>query len=330
MECEAAGFGGSLRKGSPKMINNRTILYYALFRSCIAACCFCAFTGCATFNVKKGASHTQVPGIPFYIKQAACKHQTVYIEPYYVLTLTVKFPDKTLVSSSGVLSKSQFESAPVQQIRSIVGEKAKLDQNDAQQLADLWDKNVRGRLYNPYRPENQIKPEDKYILANTLTPEIYVSYTDADQYFYNVDRPVIGSVQASIKLGPDGTLSEASAQVEDKTVSTILSLFPVSDLIKTAASDAPAAAFMAEAVGAPPGAPTVELELKTERKGIKFTRTSFEKIQPPCQALNNNEVTEPYSLAVEDVGGGDKPDDGNNISVNGTIKLPKSQPAKDK
>jgi hypothetical protein len=308
-------------------MNSHRSIHLAVSHFCILAGALLLLSGCATFQVKKGTNHSKVPGIPFYVKQGACKHQTVYLEPYYIITLTLKYSDKSTISSSGVLSKSEFESQPVQQIRSIVGEKAKLGQKEVDRLLPLWTTHVKGKTYNPYRPENSIAPADKVTLSNTLTPEIFVSYKDDDQYFYNVDRPAIGSVQADIKLGADGTLSEASAQVEDKTISTILSLFPVSDLVKSAVIP-PVSAALSETLGGPEGATVVEVELKTERKGVKFTRTTFDlNNKPPCLVPTNTlaEVTERYSLTVEDVGGGEKPDDSNNISVNGTIKLPKDK-----
>jgi len=310
------------------MNSNRIIHRPSAFRFCILVAALSLLSGCATFQVKKGTTHAKIPGIPFYVKQGACKHQTVYLEPYYILTLTVKYSDKSTTSSSGVLSKSEFESQPAQQIRSIVGEKAKLARREVDTLTALWAANVKGKIYNPYRPESGILPADKITLSNTLAPEIFVSYKDDDQYFYNVDRPAIGSVQADIKLGSDGTLSEASAQVEDKTVSTILSLFPISDLIKSAAADAPAAVALHEALGGPADATVLEVELKTERKGVKLTRTTFDlNNKPPCLVPTSTlaEVAEKYSLTVEDVGGGEKPDDGNNISVSGSIKLPKDK-----
>lgn len=271
-------------------------------------------SGCATFDVHRNS--TKIHGIPFYVKDAGCKHQSVYIEPYYILTLTTTSGDKILETQSGTLSQNEFTSVPVVELRTLLSGKSTLSDQDVAKLRLLWTNNVNGKFYDPYRAEASIEPGNKFLAANTLTPELYVNYTD--QYSYNANRPAIGSVQASIKLGDDGTLSEASAQAEDKTLSTILGLFPISDLIKTAVSGpTPTANLSGE---------KITIELKTERKGIKFTRTSFDlTIKPPCKAPENfGEVTAPYALVIEDVNSEKLPKDGNNISVAGTISLPKS------
>jgi hypothetical protein len=71
---------------------------------------------------------------------------------------------------------------------------------------------------------------------------------------------IIGSASATTKLATDGTLSEGTAQIEDRTLSTLVSAIPSTDLIKNAAGIKIAAT-----------APTSSYELKIEEKAVKFS-----------------------------------------------------------
>ena len=70
------------------MINmiGETSIIQSIYRCLGAFGVLITLTGCATFQVTRNT--TKIAGIPFYVKTAACKHQTAYLEPYYVLTLT--------------------------------------------------------------------------------------------------------------------------------------------------------------------------------------------------------------------------------------------------
>jgi hypothetical protein len=55
-----------------------------------------------------------LPGVPFYIKTAGCKHQTVWLQPVYTLTLSVKTTSEELVPTAqgSEPTKDQIASQP--------------------------------------------------------------------------------------------------------------------------------------------------------------------------------------------------------------------------
>ena len=95
-----------------------------------------------------------------------------------------------------------------------------------------------------------------HLVANTDTVKVLVDYKH--QYALNEKVPFAGSVKADYKLNEDGTLSEASGEVQEQTLATIAGLFPISDLIKTAAG---ASTKLAEAL-APEVPSKVSLQFK--------------------------------------------------------------------
>ena len=88
-------------------------------------------------------------------------------------------------------------------------------------ILELWKKvlNLRGPLL-PYPP-----PADVLLGGNTNKLEPYVDYSQV--HTYNVKRPWVGSANATIKLNSDGTLSEATAEIEDKTLEILAEILPL-------------------------------------------------------------------------------------------------------
>jgi hypothetical protein len=259
--------------------------------------------GCSAYVVKRSTPAGDHKGIPFVVKTAACKHEVVRLEPYYVLTFTEKKDDKIVGSpETTVLSRSQFATPAVTNLRTqMAGANARM----------LWAA-VRAMSYDPYLPESAVAAADWFVVSDKVMPEVYVDYEHP--YTLNARRPLIGSVQATTKLNDDGTLSEGTTQSEDKTLSTLLDLVPAKELIKSAAGLAVAA------VSAAPGASVFELAI--EQKGVTYTRTYHSDDLPPCQ--NQAEVlAAPHDLVIADVTAEKKEKDDNTIQVNGSVKLPK-------
>jgi len=155
----------------------------------------------------------------------------------------------------------------------------------------------------------------KYLVANYGSPTAFVDYSNP--YTINARTPLAGSVNADTKLAADGTLSESSAQIQNQTLQTILSLFPVSEVIQSLATKVIQAGFE-EAL--------VKVQLSIERRAIQLTRTSIEDFAVGCPT-KGTEVMNNYDVKVEDI----SPDsnkaaqdktESNSITVNGTIKLP--------
>jgi hypothetical protein len=154
-----------------------------------------------------------------------------------------------------------------------------------------------------------------YLVGNTSIPKLFVDYSS--QYTLNAKSPFAGTVNADYKLSDDGTLTETSGQVEEKTFETAAALFPISDLIKAAAGVS-TKGFDAS------GKQIISLTLSIEHRGIKITRSQISPFTTGCPV--GSALAKSDDVAFEDVG----PDTqekkeaaDNSISVIGTIKLPK-------
>jgi hypothetical protein len=66
-------------------------------------------------------------------------------------------------------------------------------------------------------------PADR-LVANTHT---IIPIVTEERYYINTVQPLIGSSNSTYKLSADGTLLEATANVQDDTVKTLLGLFPI-------------------------------------------------------------------------------------------------------
>jgi hypothetical protein len=234
-----------------------------------------------------------LPGIPFFMKSAGCKHQTVWLQPVYTLSLSIseKSPGSGAEKSdtpqgasptggedtkkppevfTKVLSLKQFNDShdfinKLQQELSRAKSESGMDISERlQMIRDTWDKIISSGAYNPFaEPDDKVVASPNVIrVSNTVAPETYVDYTTT--YYLNSSKPLAGSSQASFKLADDGTLTEGAAQVETKTLPTFLELVPFKDVITKLA--------------APPGfiaAPSYEVELKIETKAYKRTHSAM-------------------------------------------------------
>jgi len=303
----------------------------------------------------------RVKGMPFYIKKGGCQHHTSWLQPIYTLTLTITFtPDKPAgdtktftIAQTVTMPLWLYDSEDAAQLRALLSQgnptPPKTDQEKADQekhledVVEKWDELVTQVAAINYKPfgmnEDKLSVCDKDAnrnelpnceakqvvkLENVTEPVLYVDYSTP--YYYNSSKPLIGSSQASFKQASDGTLSEGSAQVETKTLQSFLDLFPVKDLVSTAAGTAKAAAALRAGPAETSG--TYKLELTTAVKVYKHTHTAqISTGPPPCPTPDADVIgSGAYNLTIEDVGqsADKKSADANTITVNGSIKLPKS------
>jgi len=269
-----------------------------------------SLTGCGLYVVKKSTPMGDHHGIPFYVKNAGCQRQIVRLKPYYLLTLTSKTGDKTSQSESTAVCRTDATSVAFQKLL----EDARLGKDPTPEWIAV--KNLAcDRTAEPVTGS-----PNSFVASDSIAAYTYVDYETP--YTLNVRRPIVGSASATTKLATDGTLSEGTAQIEDKTVSTLLSAIPTADLIKSAAGIAVAAA-----------APLPTYELKIEEKAVKFTWTYHDPATHGACEKDAGLVSDPPStgkpdLAVEDAGADKKAtDDINTVKVNGSIQLPKAKDA---
>lgn len=284
----------------------------------------------------------EVAGIPFYVKAERCKHQTVWVQPIYGVTLKTTFTpaDKakpaTVSTRTLLLTLAEVQSAEFKTLMQAVNE-AQPDANGGisaaalDDIEDAWTELSEHQPADPYRlNQDQLSSAngtDRYRVlrvANETVAETYVDYST--MYFFNTSKPLAGSAQGNVELASDGTMTKGSAQVESKTLQTFLDLLPVKDVLGTVAKGALGAAFAPT-----PTAGTITYDLSVSVQQIwKHTHYKYLTAAPPC-APPEEELTSGYNLMTEDATEPKKKAaDGQTISVNGSIQLPKKDDAKPK
>jgi hypothetical protein len=269
-----------------------------------------SLTGCGLYVVKKSTPAGDHHGIPFYVKTSGCQRQIVRLKPYYLLTLTTKTGDKTGPPQSTMVCRGNFTAPAFVALRD--------DDRKDPAIMSKWAA-MKPLLCDPLQEPVQ-GSTDWFVTSDKIAAYAYVDYQNP--YTLNVRRPIVGSASATTKLATDGTLSEGTAQIEDKTVSTLISAIPTADLIKSAAG-----------IAALVAAPISSYELKIEEKAVKFTWTyhdpaTHSACEKDAQLVSDPPATGKPDLVVEDAGVEKKEaDDSNTIKVNGSIQLPKAKDA---
>jgi hypothetical protein len=285
-------------------------------------------SGCGSLmNVTRQAHATtpgHVDGVPFYVKAGVCKQQTVWLQPIYSLTLKAtppadKGPAGTVSSRTLILTLAEVRS---DEFRNLMNAKAN-------EIETKWDALAQKQPPDPYSLDqsklgDKTSPDNKRVLrvANETVPEIYVDYST--MYFYNTSKPLAGSAQANVELASDGTMTKGSAQAEDKTLQAFLDLLPIKDVLSTVAK-------AGLGVAAAPAAEPAKYELSIATQLLKHTHFKYLTDKTPPCAPPEGELTPGYNLLTEDVSEPKKKAaDGQTISVNGSIQLPKKDDAKPK
>jgi hypothetical protein len=263
-----------------------------------------------------------VPGMPFYIKKAACLHSVVWFEPVYTLTLELtttpagaNAKPTTAQLGSVVLSLTQLKAKPAQDLFHAMNG----DSPTVQDVMKAW-LPVATQDGTPYTPTNFPDATNRILIANTSEPQLYVDYSQP--YYVNVTRPLAGSAKIDSKLASDGTLTEVSAEVEDKTIETIAT--GIKDLV-TAVGTA--------AKGVDADKTVQRLKLSVTVGGFKHTLSKLDTgATMPCAAAGED-VAAPYKYSRSEVTSpaAEKKDDTkkSKISVSGEIVLPDTKPADD-
>jgi hypothetical protein len=177
------------------------------------------------------AEPAPVPGVPFYTKRARCRQEVVWFEPIYTLTLAALLPDKdgalqTHPRGTVILSRASFESKEVVDFMKLLNNRP----TDEGTVLRDWQKVVtRADSHALSRDFASLGTSDRILAGRSAASAIYVDY--GDQYYVNAKIPLAGSANLDVKVADDGSLSEVSGQVETKTLETILSTLPVSNVI---------------------------------------------------------------------------------------------------
>ena len=291
----------------------------------------------------KSKRNTKVRGVPFYIKVAKCKQETSWLQPVYTLALKktsiFSFADQRTVQAhdanagppesvvrfnvTKVLSLRQANSNDLQKLKTLLSQPRPTDPLQAKLIDDAWKKISDLPDYQPLAANEDALAAsgDAFELSNASTAEAVVDYSRV--YYYNAPRPLIGTSQIHATFASDGTLNEASAQVQGQTLSTILSVVSSSALLSNAGSAGPIAA-----AALPPDAvrETFLYELTTVETGYIHTHTRYVDFALPCP-IDRGGVRENFALVIQNLRQAmAKKDDGNTVKVKGTIALPREEP----
>ena len=257
--------------------------------------------GCGTvYQIKEGAA--RVHGVPFYVKTGACRQEQVYLETLVRVTL--------LESKAG-----KFEP-----IKSVLATGTNYHQKAATLSGDprVFVKNlpdITGEL-------RAFAANETVLVSNTATMEARVDYLK--QYYVNVTRPLVGSASAAAKLAADGTLTEATGEVEDSTLSTLLDLLPINAFLTS--KFAPPAPEDAKE--------SPEFRLQVEPVLVRHTlfKVHLDADAAKCDPAKLPELTKAnanYRRENVEGGGGAKPPGDNTVTVSGTVVLPKKDDKKE-
>jgi hypothetical protein len=277
------------------------------------------FVGCGpAFRVSKG--DTRIKGIPFFVKTAKCEHSTAYVFPFYVITYQTLSNGKVQTTESVTISVAEYNAEEVTKFLEILRKKNDpLDPNDITSANENWNK-IKKAPYNIDPYNNVVGKSGRDPVTNTATAKLLVDYTNPP-YTLNSRTPFAGSVNVAYKLSPDGTLSEGSAQIEDKTFETVLNF--ISETLKTAAT---AGAFALDQAGKPQPE-SRSLQGTVEKRALKITYSQIEDFTVGCKVTSPIQPNTTGSFVVEEIGPKDaskddaKPKD-NEITVTGKITLP--------
>jgi hypothetical protein len=236
------------------------------------------------------APPTKIDGIPFYVKRGVCKKETTWLEPQYVLTLSVAVDDEPPIFHTIVLSRSGYRSAEVQSLLALVAgisgqyTLAKAYQDACPgKIGQRWDPVAARKEYaivDQLDTDSRLSPaerrQDVIRILNTAKVDYVVDYTR--QYYLNAKSPWVGTSQVNAKLAEDGTLTEASGQLDDETASTILSTISslVGDFTGSAATSD--AATSADAAPAGQNARAHFAEINRQKAATDLARPSCPSI----------------------------------------------------
>ncbi len=268
-------------------------------------------------SLPKGQSKQRVDGIPFYVKTATCKQETVWIEPTYDLTLsTVMIKDgKEVTEPVGVKTISQ-RTYDSKEYRALVARLANVGSGQAP--SDVLKIFIGTEDYSAIHQALLPDRNDRFLASNQTTSETVVNYSDV--YFYNAKKPVVGTVSASAELNPDGTLSKGSAQVEDKTLQTFLDLLPIKDILSGVAKGAGILGLDTSA--------DLRFKLSAQPHVYKYTLTKYVGIpsalpcDPPAAPLESvtGVAIVRSTIATDDAS--KKDGSGTALKFSGTVDLP--------
>lgn len=226
-QCQCLEEDASLQRASSRVARYLAVL-------CTLTC-----SSCTSLRVTHVAASTptapraKTDGVPFFTKKAKCQQTVAWLQPVYTIAISAVYLDKNGLPQptpygAVSLSRSNFLQSDVAALVQLVT----TGNTQTSVVQNRWQTVVALASHSPAPstiPFGSLGPEDRILAGKSSDPFPYVDYSE--QYYLNAKVPWSGSANIDAKLATDGTLTEASGQVQNSTLQTILSSLPVSSLI---------------------------------------------------------------------------------------------------
>lgn len=276
-------------------------------------------TGCSAVNVAQESStgacqkttscSHDLPGIPYNVKVPQRVQLTKRVAPTVVITATKKIGDKVihLPMSPVEFYPTKDADVPLLALQAATSEEAAIAALQA--LSDI--------------ATSQTQPtRSGQVVANTVTVEAQLSDR---QYYFSPTMPLVGSSNSTVKLSGDGTMTEASVNVTDKTLEVLPNLLPVKEIFSAAIRNKLQTTLPALDISIGRGGMlfTLRREIPKDKVLETYAPLTFE------QAANGAEGVQIVSVASTSAPSGAAPDGGKpGYTITGKITLPETKPEK--
>lgn len=168
-------------------------------------------------NAPQFTTPKALPGLPFNVRVGACRQTTTYLERQYEITDTTTGQEKTV----GQTAFTGFQSAATKSIA--FAELAPI--GTPIQFDNLFvPPATTGSGSSTGTPPVEKPSPDVYMATNTATMESVPDYSKT--YYINSGRPLTGTAHISTTIDADGVLTTVDSQVQDQTVSSLLTTAP--------------------------------------------------------------------------------------------------------
>lgn len=222
-------------------------------------------SGCGGVYRIRGRDQRPLQGVPFFPHVGVCRQETSYVQPVYRVAVQLAFGDRDITLFEGSITGSALVSPEFRDLRREVT----AGDSDPSRIGRAFDALTRNDRYR-YHPETP--PSDLFVASNRFSTESQVDYSQP--LFMNVSRPLMGSASADTRLAPDGTLSEAGAEVKDTTIETVVSALPAKEILTSLVTGDRLRAFGGTSAAA------TAMQLVLEPQFIKHTYTTL--APAPC------------------------------------------------
>lgn len=208
----------------------------------IIVLCALLIGGCSAFRVNDN-NKENIKGVPFYIKKGIVKQNTSYSRSWIEATINyykINVDKKALgTERSAIFSISQSTYNQIELLKSFaIANEASLNGfgEAISTLHSLLEESCKNKINCEISPQNIANEADINVVSpslllqvlelNTTSYEAIVDYENP--YYFNATVPPFGTTTASLKLAPDGTLSEVSSTVDS---SKLADLIPLKELL---------------------------------------------------------------------------------------------------